>query len=51
MHCDVWGMRNNLHAWAEHCPVTLNNVIHGGTGSTSGHNFDMGTQNGLKLEF
>ena len=24
----------------------LNNVIHGGTGSTWGHNFYMGTQNG-----
>ena len=31
--------------------TNLNNVIHGGTGSTSGHNFYMGTQNGSKLEF
>ena len=25
MHCDVLGMRNNLHAWAEHYPITLSN--------------------------
>ena len=23
IHCDVWGMHNNLHAWAEYYPVTL----------------------------
>jgi hypothetical protein len=28
----------------------LNNLIHGGSGSTWGYNFYMGTQNGLKLE-
>ena len=28
----------------------LKNVIHGGFGSTWGHNFYMGTQNGSKLE-
>ena len=30
--------------------VNLNNVIHGGFGSTLGDNFYMGTQNGSKLE-
>ena len=30
--------------------ANLNNVIHGGFGSTWGHNFYMGTQNGSKLE-
>ena len=24
VHCDIWGMRNNLRAWTEHYPVTGN---------------------------
>ena len=34
VHCDVWGMRNNLRAWAEHYPVTLILVLDQKVGGT-----------------